>query len=366
MRLAIVVGTRPEIIKMSPVVRQCQEQDLDFFLIHTGQHYSYNMDGLFFDELDLPKPNFCLNVGSGGFSDQLGMMMSGLEQILKDESPNFVLAEGDTNSVLAAALVASNLRVPFVHLEAGLRSYNPAMQEERNRIIADQVSDVLFPPTSFARDVLLKEGISPEKVFITGNTITDAVEYYLPKAQEAASIEKFGLHPEKYFLATLHRAENADYDDVLRQLIANLEKVSEAHQLPVVFPVHPRTRSRIEELQLNLPECIRLIDPVGFYDFLLLEQNALLVLTDSGGVQEECCILQVPCITLRDDTERPETVEAGGNLLAGRSPKDLVEHVREMLNRPRTWTNPLGDGEAAKHMINTLLELNKNRMVSGR
>ena len=348
---------------MSPVVRQCQKRDLDFFLVHTGQHYSYNMDGLFFDELDLPKPNFCLNVGSGGFSDQLGKMMSGLEQILKDENPDYVLAEGDTNSVLAAALVASNLRVPFVHLEAGLRSYNPAMQEERNRIIADRVADVLFPPTSFARDILLNEGINPENVFITGNTITDAVKYYLPKAQEATSNAefggKFGLHPEQYFLATLHRAENADYDEVLRQLLANLEKVSEAYQVPVVFPVHPRTKSRIEESQIDLPGCIRLIDPVGFYDFLLLEQNAMLVLTDSGGVQEECCILQVPCITLRDDTERPETVEAGGNLLVGRSSENLVDHVKEMLNRPRTWVNPLGDGNAASHMIDTLLELNK-------
>ena len=358
MRIGLVVGTRPEIIKMSPVVRQCQRQDLDFFLVHTGQHYSYNMDGLFFDELDLPKPNFSLNVGSGGFSDQLGKMMTGLEQILRDENADYVLGEGDTNSVLAAALVASNLRIPFVHLEAGLRSYNPAMQEERNRIIADQMADVLFPPTSFARDVLLKEGINPEKVFITGNTITDAVEYYLPKAHEATAIAKFGLQPRKYFLATLHRAENADYDEIVRQLLANLQKVSEAYQVPVVFPVHPRTRSRIEELQLTLPGCIRMIDPVGFFDFLLLEQNALLVLTDSGGVQEECCILQVPCITRRDDTERPETVETGGNLLVGRTTKDLVIHVKEMLNRPRNWINPLGDGEVASHMIDTLLELN--------
>lgn len=366
MRLGIVVGTRPEIIKMSPVVRLCQEQDLDFFLIHTGQHYSYNMDGLFFDELELPKPNFSLNVGSGGFSVQLGKMMSGLEKILKDENPDYLLAEGDTNSVLAAALVASNLRIPFVHLEAGLRSYNPAMQEERNRIIADQVADVLFPPTSFARDILLNEGIHPARVFVTGNTITDAVKYYLPKAQAATSIGKFGLHPQQYFLATLHRAENADYDEVLRQLLSELEQVADAYQLPVIFPVHPRTKSRIEELQINLPGCIRLIDPVGFYDFLLLEQNALLVLTDSGGVQEECCILQVPCITLRDDTERPETVEAGGNLLVGRNSTDLVAQVKEMLNRPRTWANPLGDGQAASRMIDTLIELNKNRMVSGK
>lgn len=358
MRLGLVVGTRPEIIKMSPVVRQCQRQDLDFFLVHTGQHYSYNMDGLFFDELDLPKPNFSLNAGSSGFSDQLGKMMSGLERILSDEKPDYVLGEGDTNSVLAAALVASNLRIPFVHLEAGLRSYNPEMQEERNRIIADHMADVLFPPTSFARDVLLKEGINPENVFITGNTITDAVEYYLPKAHGATSIEKFGLHPRQYFLATLHRAENADYDGILRQLLANLKKVSEAYQVPVVFPVHPRTRSRIEELQITLPGCIRMIDPVGFFDFLLLEQNALLVLTDSGGVQEECCILQVPCITLRDDTERPETIDAGGNLLVGRTTKDLVIHVKDILNRPRNWINPLGDGEVARHMIDTLLELN--------
>ena len=360
MRLGIVVGTRPEIIKMSPLIRQCQDRGLDFFVLHTGQHYSHNMDGVFFEQLQLPTPDFTLNVGSGSFSQQIGQMLVGMEGILAKESPDYVLGEGDTNSVLAAALVATNLRIPFAHVEAGLRSYNPAMQEERNRIIADQVADVLFPPTSRARDILINEGIRPEKIKVTGNTITDAVLHYLPKAQCAVSLAEFAVRPQEYFLATLHRAENADHDEVLRQLLASLEQVSASYQLPVVFPVHPRTKARIDDLQINPASCIRLIDPVGFYEFLILEQNARLVFTDSGGVQEECCILRVPCITLRDETERPETIEVGGNILAGRMPRQLSAIAQEMLGRPRDWDNPLGDGDAAGKMLDALIAMREN------
>jgi UDP-N-acetylglucosamine 2-epimerase (non-hydrolysing) len=360
LRLGIIVGTRPEIIKMSPVVRQCQVRGLDFFVLHTGQHDSHNMNGVFFEQLRLPVADFSLNIGSGGFSHQIGQMLVGIEGILSQESPDYVLGEGDTNSVLAAALVSTNLRIPFVHVEAGLRSYNLAMQEERNRIIADQVADVLFPPTIRARDILVKEGVSPEKIVVTGNTISDAVLHYLPKAHNSASLEDFDLRPQEYFLATLHRAENADHDQVLRQLLASLEQVSETYQIPVIFPVHPRTKTRIEDLQIRLPNCIRLIDPVGFYEFLVLEENARLVLTDSGGVQEECCILRVPCITLRDDTERPETIEVGGNILAGRMADQLSEIVPEMLGRPRDWANPFGDGDAAGKMLDALVAMKAN------
>jgi UDP-N-acetylglucosamine 2-epimerase (non-hydrolysing) len=360
MRLGIIVGTRPEIIKMSPVVRQCQERGINFFLLHTGQHYTHNMDGLFFEQLQLPAANFSLNVGSSSFSHQLGQMMIGMEQILSKESPNYVLGEGDTNSVLAAALVSTNLSIPFVHVEAGLRSYNPVMQEERNRIIADQVADVLFPPTDRAKNILVNEGIKPEKMVVSGNTIVDAVLHYLPIANSVASLSDFDLAPQNYFLVTVHRAENADSNGVLLNLLTCLEQVSETYHMPVIFPIHPRTKSRIEDFRIRIPSCIRLIDPVGFHEFLLLEQNATLVLTDSGGVQEECCILRVPCITLRDDTERPETIEVGGNTLAGRMPNKLNEIVPKMLGRPRDWDNPFGDGNAASKILDTLVGMSEN------
>jgi UDP-N-acetylglucosamine 2-epimerase (non-hydrolysing) len=360
LRLGIVVGTRPEIIKMSPVMRKCQEKGVDFFVLHTGQHYSHNMDGVFFEQLRLPSADFSLSVGSGSFSYQISQMLVGMEGILSKESPDYVLGEGDTNSVLAAALVSTNLRIPFVHVEAGLRSYNTAMQEERNRIVADQLADVLFPPTNRARDILINEGIQSERIVVTGNTITDAVMHYLPKARCTNSLEEFDLRPQKYFLATLHRAENTDHDEVLCHLLANLEQVSKTYQIPVIFPVHPRTRVRIEDLKITPASCIRLIEPVGFYEFLLLEQNARLVLTDSGGVQEECCILRVPCVTLRDDTERPETIEVGGNILAGKKPDRLSELVTEMLGRPRNWANPFGDGDAAGKMLDALTSTRAN------
>ena len=363
MRLGLVVGTRPEIIKMSPLVRECERAAVDYFILHTGQHYSYNLDGVFFQELDLPAPNYCLNVGSGSFSQQLGRMMSGLEEALQPERPDYVLAEGDTNTVLAAALVASHLQIPFVHVEAGLRSYNRQMQEEKNRIIADRVADLLFPPTEVSRDILLREGHDPARVFVTGNTIADAVAHYLPIARQQGSIESFGLRPGEYFLATLHRAENVDCAAVLRQIIDHLASASQAHHRPIIFPVHPRTRARMESFGITPPQHIRLIEPVGFYDFLLLESNAALVLTDSGGVQEECCILRVPCVTLRDDTERPETVQVGSNVLCGRVPVDLTATISHMLARRRDWSNPFGEGDAAHRMIEILRQTRQNQLL---
>jgi UDP-N-acetylglucosamine 2-epimerase (non-hydrolysing) len=359
LKLCIVVGTRPEIIKMSPVIRECLRRDVDFFILHTGQHYSYNLDALFFEELALPAPKHNLLVGSGSFSFQVSKMLAGIEEVLMGEAPDYVLAEGDTNTVLATALVASHLHIPFVHIEAGLRSYNPLMQEEKNRIIADGVADALFAPTTFAREVLIREGYAGGKIFVTGNTIVDALMHYMPVAEKMTSLQKFGLQPQGYFLTTVHRAENTDCRDTLQQILTGLELVSLEHSLPVVFPIHPRTRAKVEEFELVIPGCIRLFKPVGFYDFLVLESNAALVFTDSGGVQEECCILRVPCITLREDTERPETVHVGGNLLSGTSAESITAHVKQMLSRPRSWSNPFGDGKAAAAMLKILSHSSK-------
>ena len=344
---------------MSPIVRNCASRGVDFFILHTGQHYTYNMDMLFFEELSLPAPDYNVMVGSGSFASQMGKIMIGLEEVLTKEEASYVLGEGDTNSVLGAALVASHLHIPFVHVEAGLRSYNRLMQEEHNRIIADRVADLLFPPTPLSRDILIQEGYERSRIYVTGNTIVDALRHYLPAAIEASSPEKFGVEPQKYFLATVHRAENTDCSLSMGRILEGLERASREHGLPVVFPIHPRTRSRIADFNIPVPDRIRLIDPVGYYDFLVLEKQAALIFTDSGGVQEESCIFQVPCVTLREDTERPETILVGGNLLAGTSPEGIVAGANTMLGRSRDWANPFGDGDAAARMVDILLEVSR-------
>ena len=354
MYLSFVVGTRPEIIKMSPIVRECAQQGIEHFILHTGQHYSYNLDKVFFEELHIPPAKHNLDVGSGRFGEQLGKMLDGLEKVLTQEGPSHVLAQGDTNSVLGAALVASHLGIPFVHVEAGLRSYNMTMQEEKNRIVADRLSQVLFPPTEWAKDILLKEGGDAENIFVTGNTIVDALNHYLPIAEERSNLQKFDVEPGSYFLATLHRAENTDCPETLERMLNGMGRVAQKHEIPVIFPIHPRTRARVDEFGLPMPEGLRTIEPVGFYDFLMLEKNARLVFTDSGGVQEECCVLRVPCITFRDDTERPETLHVGANVLAGTSLADLDKQVKQMLRRSRDWPNPFGDGHSGQRIMTIL------------
>ncbi len=338
---------------MSPIVRACQARGIDFFILHTGQHYSYNMDGLFFEELSMPHPKYNLNVGSGGFAEQVGKMLVGIEDVFLKEKPDWVLAEGDTNTILAAALSATNLRIPFAHIEAGLRSYNLEMQEEKNRIIADSIASILFAPTEYSANVLKNEG-KDRKIFMTGNTIVDAVRHYLPEAERKVSISSFGLQPRKYFLVTIHRAENTDSREVLAELLSSLGDVHKEHGLPMVFPMHPRTKGKISSYGLSVPGGIKLIDPVGFFEFLILEKNARLVLTDSGGVQEESCIMGTPCVTLRKDTERPETVQVGANTLTDLTSSDICRKVREMLNKASTWPNPFGEGNSAERILDTL------------
>lgn len=359
MKLCIVVGTRPEIIKMSPVVRACQEGGIDFFILHTGQHYSYNMDGLFFEELELPQPKHNLSVGSGSFAEQLGKMLLGMEKALVAEKPDWVLAEGDTNTVLAAALSSTNLHIPFAHVEAGLRSYNFFMQEEKNRVIADSVAALLFAPTEHSASILRKEGKDGGKVFLTGNTVVDAVSHYLALAEKKVALAQFKLQPKGYFLVTIHRAENTDSKEVLSELLNALGKVYAEHKLPLVFPIHPRTRGKIASFGLAVPSGVELIEPVGFFEFLILEKNSRLVLTDSGGVQEESCIMKVPCVTLRKDTERPETVQVGANVLTNLTVDDITLKVRQMLNKPASWTNPFGDGAAAEKILDVISRVKK-------
>jgi UDP-N-acetylglucosamine 2-epimerase (non-hydrolysing) len=349
MKTAIILGTRPEIIKMSPLMRLFQRECLDFFIMHTNQHYSRNMDQVFFDELDLPAPKYNLNIGSASHGDQTGRMLIEIEKVLVRAKPDIVLVQGDTNTVLAGALVAAKMGIKVGHIEAGLRSYFKKMPEEINRIMADHIADYLFVPTKGAYDILSSEGIAREKIFLTGNTIVDAVSQNIEISRKRTDVLKdMGLQAGSYFLLTAHRQENVDERDRLEGILQGMQMIYEHYRLPVVYPIHPRTKKRIEEFRLLTSDGLLLIEPVSYLSFLQLQSSAKLILTDSGGIQEEACILQVPCVTLRDNTERPETIEVGANVLAGTDPQKIVSGVADMLQRRTDWQNPFGDGETSQ------------------
>jgi UDP-N-acetylglucosamine 2-epimerase (non-hydrolysing) len=348
--VALVLGTRPEIIKMSPVVRACQNLGVEFIILHTGQHYSYDMDKVFFEELDLPPADHNLEAGSGMHGEQTGKILQGIEKVLVKERPQAVLVQGDTNTVLAGALAASKLGIRVGHVEAGLRSYDRSMPEETNRVLTDHLADFLYVPTQIARQNLRREGIT-RGVVRTGNTVVDALKQNLLLAHAKSNVlHRLGLEEDNYLLATAHRQENVDDPKRLRDMLLGMRRVSDQLKMTLVFPAHPRTRSRLSEFDVDA-EGIFLTDPFGYLDFLELEANARLVLTDSGGVQEEACILKVPCVTMRRSTERPETVEVGANLLAGTDPQRIFAQVQRMMQAKRSWRNPFGDGRAGERIV---------------
>ena len=353
MKICFVIGTRPEIIKMSSIIRECRISGLDYFILHTGQHYSYNMDKVFFEQLELPEAKYNLDVGSGSHAEQTGKILMGLEKVLQNEKPDIILVEGDTNTVLAGALAAAKLHIKVGHVEAGLRSYERSMPEEINRVLTDHCSDYLFAPTEKARQILPGEGIPNEKIFVTGNTVVDAVYQNLSISEEIVNpLNDLGLVPKAYFLVTAHRQENVDVKERFEGIIQGLELVADEFDLPVIYPIHPRARKMMNHFGLKA-NSIEFIEPVDYLSFLQLEAKARLVLTDSGGVQEETCILKVPCVTLRDNTERPETLEIDSNVLAGTNSEKVLEGVI-MLKKERNWDNPFGDGKAGKTIVKIL------------
>jgi UDP-N-acetylglucosamine 2-epimerase (non-hydrolysing) len=354
MKIAIILGTRPEIIKMAPVIKELGRKGADYFVLHTGQHYSYEMDRLFFEQLELPSPDYNLEIGSGTHAGTTGRMLIEIEKVLLDEKPEVVLVEGDTNSILAGALAAVKLGIKVGHVEAGLRSYDRSMPEEINRVITDHISDYLFAPTSRAAALLSGEGIAKENTFVTGNTIVDAVYQNIELAGKKVDVLKdLNLKANEYLLLTLHRQENVDNRERFASILDGIEQASAALGMPVYYPVHPRSRKMMAEFGL-IPKNILMSEPVDFLGFLQLESNARLIFTDSGGVQEEACILGVPCVTLRDNTERPETVEVGANVIAGARAENITKAARTMLGRDNNWKNPFGDGKAAMRIIEVL------------
>ncbi|HEY4675127.1 MAG TPA: UDP-N-acetylglucosamine 2-epimerase (non-hydrolyzing) [Candidatus Bathyarchaeia archaeon] len=354
MKISIVLGTRPEIIKMSPVIRECERSGLDYFILHTGQHYSYNMDKVFFEQLELPKAKHNLDVGSGTHGEQTGKILIGVEKILSKEKPDIALVEGDTNTVLAGALAAAKLGIKVGHVEAGLRSYDRQMPEEINRVLADHCSNLLFAPTEKAKNTLIKEGIPPDNISVTGNTVVDAVHQNLQISKRKVH-KKLGINRYGYFLATVHRQENVDNEKRFREIMKGLAMIQEKFGFPVIYPIHPRAKKQLNTFNIAL-NGVKIIEPLDYLSFLELENNAKLILTDSGGVQEEACILSVPCVTLRYNTERPETLDVGSNVLAGTKPQEIVKKTKYMLSKDKRWENPFGDGKAGERIVKILKE----------
>jgi len=352
MKIFTVIGARPQFIKAAPVSKALQEAGHQEFLVHTGQHYDHKMSQVFFDEMGIPKPNANLEVGSGNHGWQTGQMLIGIEDLLLEEKPDWVLVYGDTNSTLAGALAAAKLQIPIAHVEAGLRSFNREMPEEHNRVLTDHVSDLLFCPTQTAVDNLARENIT-RGVHNVGDVMYDAVLQFSEISEARSTIlESLGISPKDYFLATVHRPANTDNPENLMAIFEAFRELDET----IVFPVHPRTRSKIttliDDLEIFAPK-LKLIDPVGYLDMLSLEKNARTILTDSGGIQKEAYWLNIPCITLREETEWVETVKSGWNQVVGIDRERILDALKQSL--PLSPPSALfGDGQSAQAIVNIL------------
>ena len=356
-KIALVAGARPNFMKLAPLLRQLRNYPELFhtWLVHTGQHYDANMSQVFFDELDMPRPDEFLNVGSGSHADQTARTMLGFEPVVLNYRPDWVMVVGDVNSTLACALVCSKLGVRVAHVEAGLRSGDRTMPEEINRVVTDQIADALFTPSRDADENLLREGIPDSKIHFVGNVMIDTLVKMLPKALKRPTLANLGLEAGDYVLATLHRPCNVDDPAILEQILVGLGTISE--RMPVVLPVHPRTRQTLDSAMPILADSrVRLLDPCGYLDFLALTHSARLVITDSGGIQEETTYLGVPCLTVRPNTERPITVERGTNRLVGNDPTAIVECAIDLMSQKRKASPRLEywDGIAANRIVRAL------------
>ncbi len=331
--ITVVLGTRPEIVKMAPVIHELKKRNMEHCVIHTGQHYSYALDKVFFENFQLKKPEYNLEIGSGTHGYQTGEMLKKIEGVLLEESPEIVLVEGDTNTVLAGALAATKLHIAVGHVEAGLRSFWREMPEEINRVLTDHISSPLFAPTEIAQKNLANEGIT-EGVHVVGNTIVDALYMNREKIEEIK---------RACILLTLHRQENADSKKRLKNILNGVEKVGEHFNTPILYPIHPRTKKNLKKFGINPKDNIQLVPPMDYFTFLSHLKNCNLVLTDSGGVQEEACILNTPCVTLRNNTERPETIEIGANVLVGSDPQKILDAAITMAQKKEKWKHPYGE-----------------------
>lgn len=355
MKIVTVVGARPQFIKAAAFSRVAkQHAGLVEIVVHTGQHYDEKMSGVFFAELGMAEPKYNLGIAGGGHGAMTGRMLEALEPVVQQERPDWLLIYGDTNSTLAAALVAAKLHVPIAHVEAGLRSFNMKMPEEVNRIVADRLSQALFCPTTTSVENLRKEGITAG-VHLVGDVMYDAALHYgaLAEARAPALLARLGVTSGRFVLATCHRAENVDTPAKLRGIITGLAEV--ARDVPVVLPIHPRTAGMVTTLGLSFPDGLKVIEPVSYLDMVALEKNAALVVTDSGGVQKEAFFYGVPCVTTREETEWVETVDTGWNILVGADPARMRAAVLAHKNASRTTSAPYGQGDASRRILDVLV-----------
>jgi UDP-GlcNAc3NAcA epimerase len=353
MKILTVVGARPQFIKAAAVSRRILESPIAReVIVHTGQHYDAGMSDIFFDELHIPKPAFHLGFGGGSHGEMTGRMLEAIEKVLQAESPDWLLVYGDTNSTLAGALAAAKLHVPVAHVEAGLRSFNRLMPEELNRILTDHVSERLFAPTAVAVQNLRNEGLPQGKTFLVGDVMYDATLIFKTLARVPEDFVALGLDADQYVLATVHRAENTNDEHRLREILSGLSRSPK----PVVLPLHPRTSERLRTLCIDIPCNVHAVSPVGYLEMTWLEMNAAAIATDSGGVQKEAYFHARPCITLRDQTEWVELVEAGWNTLVGADADRIGEALSDIdeMSRANAWAPIYGDGDAAGKIVKEL------------
>lgn len=362
-RILHVVGARPNFMKIAPIMREMTKQPEIFeqILVHTGQHYDDNMSQIFFEELEMPRPDINLEVGSGSHASQTAQIMQRFEPVLTDYQPDWILVPGDVNSTIACALVACKLGVKVAHVEAGLRSFDRTMPEEINRLLTDQISDLLLTPSRDADENLIREGITPQRIRFVGNIMIDTLVRLLPKAEIRWPKMRDEYKLDRFILVTLHRPSNVDDPSILSEIMSAVMEISQ--QMQVIFPVHPRTKSRISDLKYNTKNSqLILTEPMGYLDFLSLQMKATLLLTDSGGIQEETTYLGIPCLTARPNTERPITITSGTNRLVKSKSKALIRAIEQVLNegingngknaqRPERW-----DGKTAERIARCLSE----------
>ncbi|MBD2178839.1 UDP-N-acetylglucosamine 2-epimerase (non-hydrolyzing) [Pseudanabaena sp. FACHB-1998] len=339
MKIITILGTRPEIIRLSRIINKL-DQFCDHVLVHTGQNFDKNLSDVFFEQLQIRKPNYFLGIRGDTFGEQIGKIIIECEKVFNKEQPDKILILGDTNSSLAA-IVAKRMGIPVYHMEAGNRCYDNRVPEEVNRKIIDHSSDILMPYTERSRANLLREGIPSDRIYVTGNPIFEVIEHYASQIAESQILSHLALKPQKYFLVTMHRQENVDIKERLIALTQSLESLQKQYQIPIVCSWHPRTKYWMQQHSISIHNSeIYFCEPFNFFDFISLERHALCVLSDSGTVQEECCIFQIPNVTIRDVTERPETIECGSNILSGAEPETIERSVKIVLSEPSNWAIP--------------------------
>lgn len=354
MKVMTILGTRPEIIRLSLVIKLLDER-ADHVLVHTGQNYDDRLNGLFFREMGIRDPDIYLGVRGNGFADQVGQILAKCEPLFLEHRPDRLLILGDTNSGLTA-MPARRLGIPVYHMEAGNRCYDDRVPEEVNRRVIDHSSSVLMPYTQRSRENLLREGIAGDRIYVTGNPIKEVIDHYADQIRSSSAPAKLGLTERKFFLVTMHRAENVDVEARLRGLVEALVLLRDRYGFPVICSLHPRTRAKVESFRINLDhDALQFVDPLGFYDFIHLEQTAFCVLSDSGTVQEEACVFGTPNVTIRDVTERPETIECGSNVLASCDPARILKLVEMVTGERRDWRPPVE--YLAKHVADTVCRI---------